>query len=180
MMGGAQKLNVYGRGVYTQQECNICSRIAFSKEIKVEFGDKLGGTNKNLLNQKSEYIDGKVWQYITNSPSNYMEGFDEATDFRDMQPLAVVYAEYNLGKIYEWATKSGIVAVCSFVPVVGPVVGAGIGGVITQSEAGDKISKFIEGLFNDKDKPIAATVLLVEYNKESLRDMKCTSFEGSL
>jgi hypothetical protein len=180
MMGGSQKLKVYGREAYTKQHCNICSRIAFSQELQTEFNNKLEGTNKKFLNQDSKYIQGKVWEFVTNNPANYMEGYSEETDYKDMSQKAIVFAEYDMAKIYEWATKAGVVLVASFTPIVGPVTGAGIGGVIAGSQEVDKIGNYLTDLLNPKEENIAASVLFVEYDTQALRDMKCTSFEGKL
>ncbi len=181
MMGGSQKLNVYGREAYTKQHCNICSRIAFSQELQTEFNNKLEGTNKKFLTQESKYTDGKVWEFVTNNPTNYMEGYSEETDYKDMSQKAIVFVEYDMAKIYEWATKGGIVLVASFTPIVGPVVGAGIGGAIAESEGvGDKIGEYLTKIMNKKEKNIAGSVMFINYNKKALRDMECTSFEGKL
>ncbi len=183
MMGGHQNLNVYGREASTKLHCNICSRIAFSQQVKDELDNELNGTNKYLLTHKGQYIDGTYWQFITNNPSNYMEGYDprnEEQDKLEFTPKAVIYSEYNFGKEVEWITKGSFVIVGSFCPIVGPVLGAGVGGLIAKSDFGGDISGFISGLFNKEDKNIFSSAMLVEYNKEELRKRECTSLEGSL
>ena len=180
MMGGAQKLNVYGRQAATQRYCNICSRIAFSKELKQEFNNQLKGTNKYLLTEKSQYIEGTPWQFLTNNPSNIMEGYSEEKDIKSMEQKAIVFSEYNMAKIYEWAIGGSLVILGSFVPVVGPVAGAGIGGALAQTDPVKEIGDYLTSIMNKEEEDIAAAVLLINYDEKELLDMECTAFKGTL
>jgi len=194
-MMGEGKVQVYSRGLSFDEgrECNVCTRIAFDKDLKEKRkGEVIKGYQEYLLTKRIS-TGQTYWQYISNSDSNYMDGFDEKKDNISFEQSAIIFAEVGQGALKEWfpagGTLSGVVGgaaiggyVGSVVPIAGTIAGAiagaGIGGIIGHysGKGGEKVIDYFQGTGAE----VYSIIEIRPYNLNNLRDINCSNFRGGL
>lgn len=188
MMGQGQ-VQIYSRDWSKNDEkrvCNICSRIAFDKELQEEL-KLVRGTTKYLTTHKIPDSDITYWQFLTNSNSNYIYDYSEDRDIVTTSQKALVFAELSHGALDDWLLRGGGIvgfgaagaAIGSIVPVVGTAIGGGVGfiaGAILGYGVGDEASNQIDKLTGDAE--ILGGFYLVDYNFDELDSLECSSFKG--
>ena len=187
-MMGQGKVQVFTRKDDVQNNCVMCSRIAFDKELKLVLEkDQRGvvrGITKYMINNTVPNSKKTYWQYITNSESSFRYGYEESKDIINLNQHVILFSEVDSGDSLKWLITGGVsgavgggvlagATIGSVVPVAGTVIGAGIGAL-----AGYFGTDKIVGLFKYLDAKAAASVSLNEYNYDTLKKLKCTSFEG--
>ncbi|MBR9705550.1 hypothetical protein GOV14_00805 [Candidatus Pacearchaeota archaeon] len=167
-------------------DCNICTRIAFDKNLKAK-RPKVYGYKTYLLTNKID--SGQTyWQFLTKSNSNYMEGYKAEEDFFETkEQTAIIYAEATKGKLqdlFPWGGGVGgaIVGgaiIGTMVPIPGATfIGAGIGGVLS-FWGGDGAKKLVKKYYPGFDSDdVFTSIQFVPYNIETLENMECSSFQG--
>ncbi|OGJ20400.1 hypothetical protein A3K73_00100 [Candidatus Pacearchaeota archaeon RBG_13_36_9] len=176
-MMGEGKLSIYSRKTtYDAVYCNICTRFAFGQILSGKIGGEVKGTQDYLLSNIVPNTKKTYWQYITNSESNYMYGYNKE-DKITTAPKAIVFMESDKSSFFSWAGISvggfagGLIGVA-----VGPLatVGAGVGMVLGR-DLGHALDKYFTGNI-----PRVSSMTLVNYDREGLKKEKCTSFEGQI
>jgi hypothetical protein len=204
-MMGAGKINVFSREFSTgaTKACVVCSRISFDQSVINSLPDKenkkVNGWIRYFISTKMPDSDKTYWQYLTNSLTSdipYTADL-QAKDFfiLDNPQKAVVFYEIKRSASFEigagvTGALSGLATgalIGSAVPVGGTIVGAGIGlvagGVLGFAGyfAGDKIyenyGNYLDG-WNGGDVNSYAGFSVVNYDSESLNNLKCSSFEN--
>ncbi len=177
-MMGEGKLNIYSRGVYDQRYCNICTRFAFGKALSGKIGGEFNGTQRYLTTHIVPNTKKTFWQYVTNSESNYIYGYTSDNDTKITTPKAIIFMESDRNNFVKWAsTIAGGVLGGLIGTAVGPLtasLGVGIGGALGK-DFGDTADKYFT-----KDVPRVSSMNIVDYDRETLKQYGCTSFEGQI
>ena len=191
-MMGQGKAQVFTRGTRKNNDCVLCTRLAFDKDLKTDliappYGGKIRGLTKYMISNNALSSEKTYWQYITNSESNFRMGYDESKDVIDLNvhPQKVIvfaetkpgsYLDLLIGTAATGGVAGGILAgatVGSVVPVAGTLVGGGIGAVI-----GFLGVENIRDLIQNSNAKAVASVSLKDYNFDTLKNLNCTSFES--
>ncbi|MFA5173957.1 MAG: hypothetical protein WC438_02125 [Candidatus Pacearchaeota archaeon] len=188
-MMGQGKVKIYSR--YSKdfgegKVCNICTRIAFDDNIKSVLNNKVTGNVNYFTSHNAPGEDVTYYQYITNNPVNYVNGYEESQDFMNLSQKAIIFGEISSSVIPGWigvssGTAVGIIIgaqIGAIVPLPGTtLVGAGVG-AIAGYWGSDNLKEVIEG-WTGADAVFGA-IQIKDYNIETLKSLNCSSFEGKV
>jgi len=190
-MMGRGELKLYSRDpIKDKRYCNICTRIAFGEKLKEDLeeredvekrtytqtGKDIWGTQKYLTLNYHPGSDETYWQYITNSNSNFIYGWNESEDYITTKQKAIVFMESDRTSFLRWVGFIGGGVVGGVLGVaVGPLgaVGAGIGGAIGKDLGVKADEWFTKGISR------VSSMSLVDYDYNNLKNENCTSFKES-
>ncbi|MGV8152378.1 MAG: hypothetical protein ACP5OG_04805 [Candidatus Nanoarchaeia archaeon] len=194
-MMGEGKLQIHSRYLDFKigKVCNICTRIAFSEELKKEKKSVNGFVNYLMTHEIEK--DKTYWNYITDTTGAHISGYDYEKDKLDLTQTAIVFQEISKGALNEWfpfvGGASGILSgaatgayIGSVVPIVGTAIGGVIGGGIGfalgyyTGEAADTGVEKILAELSGTDKTVYGSIQVIPYNLDLLKQLKCNDFEG--
>ncbi|MFH0831935.1 MAG: glycine zipper domain-containing protein [archaeon] len=184
-MLGEGKLNFFSAGLFKKNYCLICSTIKFDKDAK---NLKINDFKEYLAVEKLPTSNITYLQYFSNLDSPEVVGTGEVIDTNE--EYVVVFSFFKNELLSNWlavgeggwiGAKVGAV-IGSIIPGPGTTIGAGVGLIIGGAIGGalqDKWKKIIADMFSGgKGSDYLASLYLVEYNPQDIREVGCTNIES--
>ncbi|MEM3074792.1 MAG: hypothetical protein QW727_02525 [Candidatus Pacearchaeota archaeon] len=182
-MMGEGKISVFSRELLSGEDelkCVICSRISFDRDSVNEgkIPAKVYGLVEYMLTHKILDRDVSYYEFLIGGNPNFYDDNIRGRDFIKANELAVVFYEGRSNLLLNVIIPTaGITSATiagayfgSFIPGVGTVLGAAFGSIF-----GSVVSIIIP---TDGEGEITRGIILMDYNVESLKKIKCTTFEN--